>query len=58
MDKMSDDRCICCGAYIPEGRRVCYLCSGDIRQDISVEEAEILIYLASAPDKDISKIMR
>jgi len=24
--KMSDNRCVCCGAIIPEGRQVCYRC--------------------------------
>ena len=47
-----------CGAYVQEGRQVCDLCSGGIRQDISVEEAEMLRWLASASDEDIIKAMR
>lgn len=23
---MNDDRCVCCGAYVPEGRMVCRTC--------------------------------
>ncbi len=22
----NDDRCVCCGAYVPEGRQVCIKC--------------------------------
>lgn len=25
---MSEDRCVCCGAVIPEGRMVCPQCEG------------------------------
>ena len=29
---MEDDRCVCCGEYVPEGRQVCWGCeNGDVR---------------------------
>ena len=27
---MSEDRCVCCGEIIPEGRMVCPVCTGNI----------------------------
>lgn len=31
---MNENRCVCCGAVIPEGTMVCRICSGDIRKRI------------------------
>ena len=29
---MEDDRCVCCGEYVPEGRQVCWGCENrDVR---------------------------
>lgn len=55
---MSDDRCVCCGSYVPEGRQVCSTCSGDKKQEISAEEADMIRWLSNASDKDIIKAMR
>lgn len=27
---MRDDICVCCGAYVPEGRQVCYDCEREV----------------------------
>lgn len=27
---MSEDRCVCCGEIIPDGRMVCPVCAGDV----------------------------
>lgn len=29
---MGDDRCIVCGCYVPEGRMVCPVCSGEVEE--------------------------
>jgi hypothetical protein len=28
----NDDRCVCCGAYVPEGRQICFSCEKGIEQ--------------------------
>ena len=27
---MTDDRCVCCGEYVPEGRQVCWGCESSV----------------------------
>lgn len=27
-----DDKCVCCGAYVPEGRQVCLNCENRVRR--------------------------
>jgi len=34
---MSEDRCVCCGAIIPEGRQVCPQCQGEFNEKGSRE---------------------
>lgn len=56
---MSVDHCVCCGSYVPEGRQVCQLCSGENpNKQMSKEDADMIRWLASASDKDIIKAMR
>lgn len=31
-----ENRCICCGEIIPEGRQVCYQCEYSINEDIKI----------------------
>lgn len=36
---MMDDTCVCCGAYVSEGRQVCHKCAGEDKQaQISKDE--------------------
>lgn len=28
----AQNRCVCCGAIIPEGEQVCYLCEGSTKR--------------------------
>ena len=30
---MSDDTCVCCGAYVPEGRQVCLDCEREANRE-------------------------
>ena len=40
---MSVDRCVCCGAVIPEGLQVCGMCSaGGRRQDRQEDEMSVI----------------
>ena len=34
---MNDDRCVCCGAYVPEGRQVCLSCERRVFLGMSIE---------------------
>lgn len=55
---MSVDSCICCGKYVPEGRQVCHECSGDDKKEqISKEEAEMILWLSKASPKKLSREM-
>lgn len=36
---MSEDRCVCCGAVIPEGRMVCPLCEANAKELIPVGDS-------------------
>jgi predicted nucleic acid-binding Zn ribbon protein len=41
------DTCVCCGAYVPEGRHVCELCeqrSGEEKQSEDIKKLAIQIY--------------
>ena len=56
---MQDDTCVCCGAYVPEGRQVCRKCSGEDKQEqMSREEAEMVLWLSKATAKEVSREMR
>ena len=56
---MQDDTCVCCGAYVPEGRQVCHKCAGEDKQaQISKDEEEMLLWLSKASEKEISREMR
>ncbi len=28
------DTCVCCGAYVPEGRQVCYTCNSKLKRNV------------------------
>lgn len=30
---MNEDRCICCGETIPEGRQICWSCEHNVKGD-------------------------
>ena len=30
---MTEERCVCCGAVIPDGRQVCPLCSEKVKEE-------------------------
>ena len=56
---MQDDTCVCCGAYVPEGREVCHECAGEVKQaQSSKDEEEMLLWLSKASEKEISREMR
>ena len=56
---MQDDTCVCCGAYVPEGRQGCHKCSGEDKQEqMSREEAEMVLWLSKATAKEVSREMR
>lgn len=53
-----DDRCVCCGGYVPEGRQVCYECANSThKESISNEQIEMLIRL-SHPLKKYERILK
>lgn len=35
-----DNRCVICGAIIPEGRMVCWICEAEIMQDMQQYSAK------------------
>lgn len=56
---MKNDTCVCCGAYVPEGRQVRKSCYPDDEQEnMTEEEAEMIRWLASASDKEVRRAMR
>lgn len=30
---MNEDKCVCCGNIVPEGRQVCWLCEHNVMED-------------------------
>ena len=37
---MNEDRCICCGEIIPEGRMVCPNCLVTVKEEGEIDDAE------------------
>ena len=37
---MDEDRCVCCGAVIPEGRMVCPNCLVDVKKEKTMDKIE------------------
>ena len=52
MEKRNDDRCVCCGATIPEGRQVCPGCE---KQTGGKAMAEFELYLKEDIKNDYDK---
>lgn len=53
---MSEDRCVCCGAIVPEGRMVCPICEDQhdketLRDD---EEYRMRLYCLGLSDQEIA----
>ena len=42
----TDNRCVACGAIIPEGRQICLNCEHSIQTDIIDELVEMVLYYA------------
>lgn len=40
---MNEDRCVCCGRYVPEGTMICWTCSQLLDEDTLQTEGMLLL---------------
>lgn len=52
---MRDDTCVCCGAYVPEGRQVCYDCERRANEPTTLDNL-ILFNYNSHPARPIARL--
>lgn len=48
----NEDKCVCCGRYVPEGRMICNICDDEINNiEEQNNECELLLRMCHSSDE-------